>query len=266
MRKTFTAVALMCSLGLWASRVTQNFDFGWKFVNKDEGEAVKQMYDDKAWQSVSLPHDWDFFHSPTIDAAPGNDGGYYPGGVGWYRKKFATPKGERVMLRFEGVYQNCTVYVNGNVVGSHGYGYTPFAVDITRYLAVKGTNVIAVRVDNSKQPNCRWYSGSGIYRHVWLETTDKVHIADDGVFVTITFEKSASGMMSFAKAKVNAAVALTNSSEKERTLTVTAWDTSEQVTLGAGETKEVNLHTSILNPTLWSPATPFFIYCSCDSV
>lgn len=150
----------------------QNFDFGWKFIEQDVEGAEAASFDVRDWLSVNLPHDWDVYHAPSAEGATGNDGGYYPGGVGWYRKSFNVAKpadGESVKLHFEGVYQRATVYVNGTLTGTHGYGYTPFRIDITPYLT-DGVNMVAVRVDNSQQPNCRWYSGSGIYRHTWLET------------------------------------------------------------------------------------------------
>ena len=154
-----------------------NFDFNWRFIEQDVKNAQDVQLDDSKWKRINLPHDWDIFHAPAKDAPSGNDGGYFPGGIGWYRKQvkeseLKTDKGETIWLHFEGVYQNCQVYVNGEHAGGHAYGYTPFKVNITPFVK-KGTNTIAVRVDNSHQPNCRWYSGSGIYRHVWLEKYDE---------------------------------------------------------------------------------------------
>lgn len=151
----------------------QNFDFGWKFIEQDVKEAQLPSCNDGKWTRVNLPHDWDIYHSPKADAPTENGGGYYPGGIGWYRKQvrdtdLKTGKSESLWLHFEGIYQNSQVFVNGIQVGTHFYGYTPFKVKISPYIK-KVINTIAVRVDNSKQPNCRWYSGSGIYRHVWLE-------------------------------------------------------------------------------------------------
>lgn len=176
-----------------AQSTKQNFDFGWKFLEKDTSNAADPKYDDKGWMSVDLPHDWDIFHAPAIDAATGNDGGYYPGGIGWYRKSFKSPNtttGDVVKIHFEGVYQQCQVYVNGQLAATHAYGYTPFMVDATPYIKKDASNVVAVRVDNSLQPNCRWYSGSGIYRHVWLEVYNenaiddptKLHISTEQVY------------------------------------------------------------------------------------
>lgn len=155
-----------------AQSAKQNFDFGWRFIEQDVAGAEAITFDDRSWQSVNLPHDWDVYHAPSIEAATGNDGGYYPGGTGWYRKTFQAEKpaeGETLKLHFEGVYQQAQVFVNGQLAATHGYGYTPFHIDITPYINT-GSNSVAVRVDNSQQPNCRWYSGSGIYRHTWLET------------------------------------------------------------------------------------------------
>ena len=158
---------------IWGQSKVQNFDFGWKFIEQDVKEAQLPSCNDGKWTRVNLPHDWDIYHSPKADAPTENGGGYYPGGIGWYRKQvrdtdLKTGKGESLWLHFEGIYQNSQVFVNGIQVGTHFYGYTPFKVKISPCIK-KGINTIAVRVDNSKQPNCRWYSGSGIYRHVWLE-------------------------------------------------------------------------------------------------
>ncbi len=170
--KIILAAALCLSLAATAQTSRECFDFNWRFLESDIAQGQSISLDDSHWQQVSLPHDWDIYHAPDSTAASGNDGGYYPGGVGWYRKQFLSPKTtNQVMLHFEGVYQNCQVFINGTLAAAHHYGYTPFSVDITSLLAPAGKkNIVAVRVDNSQQPNCRWYSGSGIYRHVWLET------------------------------------------------------------------------------------------------
>ena len=170
-------LAILCST-LFASAQSkkENFDFGWKFCESDVPDASAISFNDAGWQEVVLPHDWDIYHAPALDGATGNDGGYYPGGIGWYRKTLQlttlpTDPAVSQWLHFEGVYQNCQIFVNGTKVTTHAYGYTPFKVDISKYIH-EGSNTVAVRVDNSQQPNCRWYSGSGIYRHVWLETYD----------------------------------------------------------------------------------------------
>jgi beta-galactosidase len=152
----------------------QLFDAGWQFTRN--GKTI----------NVDLPHDWDIYTAPDPKTgATGTGGGWYPGGKGEYRKTFKTPKGELTKLHFEGVYQKAEVYVNGQKAGQHAYGYTPFTVDLTPYLYIgaKQDNEVLVKVDNSEQPNCRWYSGSGIYRHIWLETMQTLHLAENGVRV-----------------------------------------------------------------------------------
>ncbi|NLV52754.1 MAG: glycoside hydrolase family 2 protein [Bacteroidales bacterium] len=181
---------LLLSLGVWSLMSTslfgqsrqQNFNFGWRFLEQDVSGAQHSTFDDSQWQRVNLPHDWDIYHAPKADAATRWGGGYFPGGIGWYRKQvegkdLRVSASQSLWLHFEGVYENCTVYVNGKQAGTHAYGYTPFKINITSYIT-EGTNTIAVRVNNSQQPNCRWYSGSGIYRHVWLETYDENKMDD----------------------------------------------------------------------------------------
>ena len=151
---------------------------------------TRQLFDDN-WQflrngktmQVNLPHDWDIYDAPDAKTgATKEGGGWYQGGKGEYRKTFATPDADIVKLHFEGVYQKAEVFVNGQKAGQHAYGYTPFTVDVTRFLKLKNElNEVVVKVNNSEQPNCRWYSGSGIYRHVWLETMPALHFADNGV-------------------------------------------------------------------------------------
>ena len=150
------------------------FDKGWQFTR--EGKTTK----------VDLPHDWDIYETPNPSTgATGTGGGWYPGGKGEYRKTFKTPDAEVVRLHFEGVYQKAEVFINGQKAGQHAYGYTPFTVDITPYLYKdKRDNEVVVKVNNSEQPNCRWYSGSGIYRHVWLLTMPAMHIAENSVAIT----------------------------------------------------------------------------------
>ena len=171
-------VILSFALSAWISTMAQStstlFDKGWQFTR--EGKTTK----------VDLPHDWDIYEAPNpATGATGTGGGWYPGGKGEYRKTFKTPNTEVVRLHFEGVYQKAEVFINGQKAGQHAYGYTPFTVDITPYLYKdKRDNEVVVKVNNSEQPNCRWYSGSGIYRHVWLLTMPAMHIAENSVAIT----------------------------------------------------------------------------------
>jgi len=182
-RQILTLSILAClTTSLFGQSKQENLDFGWKFIEQDIADAYIGQYNDSQWKSVNLPHDWDIYHAPDVKAPTSGGGGYFPGGIGWYRKnlnesQLKVKKGESVWLHFEGVYENCQVYVNSKKAASHAYGYTPFKVNITSYIK-KGVNTIAVKVDNSHQPNCRWYSGSGIYRHVWLEKYDENKMDD----------------------------------------------------------------------------------------
>ena len=216
------------------------FDSGWQFTRDGKTTAV------------DLPHDWDIFDAPDPETGEtGTGGGWFHGGKGEYRKTFATPKGEMVKLLFEGVYQRAEVFVNGQKAGQHGYGYTPFTVDVTPYLYKdKRQNELLVKVNNADQPNCRWYSGSGIYRHVWLLTMPALHIAENGVFVSTP-------MVTEQQAVVNVAVTVQNESDSDQKAVVGIDHLQHKpVELKAGECKTVTFSYAIDNPKLWSPETP----------
>jgi len=170
-----------------APRIRDSFDFGWKFLKGESLGAQQPEFSDSSWKNVDLPHDWSI-EGPFNEREPaGSPGGYLPTGIGWYRKRFNLPesyKEKKVGIEFDGVYQNSEVWINGQYLGKRPYGYIPFFYDLTPHLRFGGDNVIAVRVDNSHQTNCRWYSGSGIYRHTWLLSTNRVHVAHWGTFVT----------------------------------------------------------------------------------
>ena len=221
----------------------QLFDFGWQFTHNGKT------------QSVDLPHDWDIFEGPNAGkGATGTGGGWFEAGKGEYRKKFRVEslelRDKLVKLHFEGVYQKADVYVNGQKAGQHHYGYTPFTVDVTPCLYKdKRENEVVVKVDNSEQPNCRWYSGSGIYRHVWLETMPTLHIAENGIFIT-TPEVNAD------KAQVQVDVTVQNESQADRNATVVVGSAQLMVAVKAGESKTVSTTIFVKNPHLWSPESP----------
>ena len=227
-----------------AQTKSQLFDFGWQFTHNG------------TTQTVDLPHDWDIFEGPNSgQGTTGTGGGWFEAGKGEYRKEFRVEslelRDKLVKLHFEGVYQKAEVYVNGQRAGQHHYGYTPFTVDVTPYINKdkKQANEVVVKVDNSQQPNCRWYSGSGIYRHVWLETMPTLHIAENGVFVT-TPEVSAD------KARVQVDVTVQNESQADRNATVVVGGAQLMVAVKAGESKTVTTTLFVNNPRLWSPESP----------
>jgi beta-galactosidase len=234
--------ALLTAALMTQARERKNFDAGWRFILADSAQMATQTYNDTHWRTLDLPHDWaiegDFYASNPSGAG----GGALPGGIGWYRKHLsldceAVP-GNRYFIEFDGVYMNSTVYVNGQEVGHRPYGYSSFEYDITKYLK-QGDNVIAVRVDNSDQPNSRWYSGCGIYRHVWLTETNPVHVKHWGVHVETDAKTG--------QVKVEVELAKYPSLNIHRpTIKNTVFDANG---------KEVGL--KVKNPHLWSVEDPY---------
>ena len=240
MKKIIISMMLVIAAATVSAQTKQQlFDFGWQFTQN--GKTI----------TVDLPHDWDIYKGPVSGkGATGTGGGWFEAGKGEYRKTFKSPDGELVKLHFEGVYQKAEVYVNGQKAGQHHYGYTPFTVDVTPYLYKdKRQNEVVVKVDNSEQPNCRWYSGSGIYRHVWLETMPSLHIAENGVFITTP-------EVSEQQAQVQVEVTVANESQTDRHATVVVGDAQLMVTVAAGQSQTVNTTMTVKSPQLWSPERP----------
>ena len=180
--KMMVTVGLMTAVAI----VTEAAPLQRKQLLNDQWQFVENDSDFTKAQSVILPHDWSVYHRFDVNAPAGNDGAYLATGKGWYRRMLTLGKayaGKKIRLYFEGVYMNARVYVNGHEAGGWPYGYSSFWVDATPYINI-GRNEIVVSVDNSQQKNCRWYSGSGIYRNVWLVTTPKTYIDDWSVQVT----------------------------------------------------------------------------------
>lgn len=178
---------------------TTLFDDGWKFHKGGALSAEHPWFDDSSWRTVDLPHDWSIEDQPGTsspfnpDAISSVSGGFTTGGTGWYRKTFQVPanqKGKSVTIRFDGIYMNAEVWLNGVLLGNHPYGYTSFHLDLTDHLKYGEANVLSVKV-KSEGENSRWYSGSGIYRHVWMIVQEPVHVAPWGVTVVATPEASA---------------------------------------------------------------------------
>jgi len=178
-------------------RQIENFDRAWKFYLGDAPNAQAENFSDDSWRSLNVPHDWAIEekfdeHSPATTA-----GGALTGGIGWYRKIFTVPassQSKKIFIDFDGVYMNSEVWLNNHYLGKRPYGYSSFRYELTPYLKFGNEkNVIAVKVNNAPQPNSRWYSGSGIYRNVWLVTTDKIFVDHWGTSVTTSSitEKSA---------------------------------------------------------------------------
>src|SRR5512134_251456 len=183
-----------------APRQTILFDTGWRFYRGGAQRAEQPEFDDAGWRTLDLPHDWSIEDLPGTsspfarDAIAQVSSGFTVGGSGWYRKAFLVPeaqKNRRTVVQFDGVYMNAEVWINGQSLGSHPYGYTSFWYDITDKLQYGGRNVLAVKVRNEGE-NSRWYSGSGIYRHVWLRVVDPVHVAQWGTAISTSEVSAAS--------------------------------------------------------------------------
>lgn len=240
------------------SRFEQIWNTDWRFCLADDAEAKEANYNDKQWRTLTLPHDWSIEGSFNASEPMGNDGGYLPDGIGWYRKVLNVPKaweGKRVSLMFDGVYMDSKVYVNGELAGGHYYGYTPFVVDITKHLKT-GRNLVAVRVDNSAQKNCRWYSGSGIYRNVRLIVCDPVHIEPWGVAVTTP-------KVSESEAKVAVMTKVKNDDNTTKTITlrfsiptVNMQQEDMEITVLPGKTATCSQLFTVNAPKLWSCNSP----------
>lgn len=197
-------------------RLTDSFERDWKFIQQDAEEAQAVDFDDSAWRTVRIPHDWSIEGPFDRDNPTGRGGAYLPAGIGWYRKTFTLPaeyEGRRVYIEFDGIMANSDVWINGAHVGRRPFGYVSLVYDLTDHIKFGGDNVIAVRADNSVQPASRWYTGAGIYRHARLTIVDPVHVSPWGVFVTtpeITDDKAA----------VKIRTKVLNRSDREREITL----------------------------------------------
>ena len=244
------------------TRSVADFDQGWHFhLGEVTGAEDPKMNDDN-WRSLNLPHDWSIEGKFSKDNPATPEGGALPGGIGWYRKTFIVPvtsKDKKVYIDFDGVYQKSTVWINGHELGFRPNGYISFRYDLTPYLNFGSKNIIAVKVDNSVQPNSRWYSGSGIYRNVWLVTTNQVAIDHWGTYVTTpkVDDQSASvhlqthvKNLSGNPTKIKLATAVYNAAGK---LVITINTAEVDVSASSYVAQDIN----IARPQLWSVDHPY---------
>ncbi len=238
-----------------------NFDLHWKFIQEDVKGAEQAGYNDQKWRSLNVPHDWSI-EGEYKETENGTDwqSGYLPVGVGWYRKTFDMDKkwaNKMVQLMFDGVYLNSDVWINGHHLGHRPNGYVSFYYDITPHLKKKG-NVIAVKVDHSKPLTGRWYTGSGIYRSVYLLVHNQTYIDPWGVFFQTP-------EVSKEKAACKVDVEFVNSTGKALTVKTELIDKSgkvvscdEKVTSVKSKGKQqLALSVDVKNPRLWSPDNPY---------
>jgi beta-galactosidase len=236
-------------------------DYRWTFTTGDPGGAEAPGFDDSGWRSVDLPHDWSIEGPYDSAASTTGRGGSLPTGVGWYRRTFTVLRawrGRRITIELDGVHQNSDVWVNGHHLGNRPNGYVSFHYDLTPHLR-PGGNVVAVRVDNSRQPNSRWYSGSGIYRHVWLTVTDPLHVGHWGTFVTTPTVDGAGAEVAVRTRIVNDGP--TDRRARVRLLVLDAEGrdvarAEEPIIVTGGQDVEIAQRLLVERPALWSIEMP----------
>ena len=255
-------MTIMLEVFAQSSHRVVSFDNGWHFHLGDVVDAEVPLFDDSDWRALVVPHDWSIEGENLKDNPGEGSMGYFPSGVGWYRRHFDVDgyrKNHLYNIEFDGIYMNSTVWLNGHCLGNWPYGYSSFSYDLTPYLKPRG-NVLAVKVDNSIHPSTRWYTGSGIYRHVRMVETAKTHFCHWGVFnhtLSITEDK----------ATVQVQSDFVNGESTQQTLTVrhTILDVEGNVVCVHDDTAHVSADSeardvqniTIPNPTVWNLDSPY---------
>ncbi|MFV0541521.1 MAG: sugar-binding domain-containing protein [Aestuariibaculum sp.] len=246
------------------SRIVEDFNFDWQFKLGDYPQAKDTLYDGSDWQTLNLPHDWSIEGEFSEDNPAKPEGGALPTGMGWYRKTFKLPeswKDKSISIEFDGIYRNSEVWVNGNYLGKRPYGYISFVYNLSRFLHFGSQqNLIAVKVDNSQQPNSRWYTGSGIYRNVRLVAVNNLHVAHWGTYVTTPKVLN-------EKALVNLEVTLQNETQTEKqyklesvilnALGVQVAQASSEDKISPDTSKVSNQEFEVVDPILWDTKNPY---------
>ena len=252
-------------------RYRTKVDLNWKFLQDDTVDASAADFDDSAWRLLNLPHDWSIEGEYDQSNPSGGSGGYLPTGIGWYRKALSIPsewrKGRRLYLAFDGVFTNSTVYVDGVKVGNREYGWLSFVCDITHVARDKESVTVAVKVDNSVQPAARWYTGSGIYSHVWVISAGEVHVAENGTYVTTPADDRGipTGAVTLETVVKNdfsadAVISVRSTICRKCDDQPLAWVCSAPIALPSGGETTVHQQTQVDAPALWGPDAPQLHY------
>jgi beta-galactosidase len=259
----FVVITGLMACSTSGPRERSSFNTGWRFSLAASDDAWKGDFDDTGWRLLDLPHDWSIEGEFSESNPAGAGGGALPGGTGWYRKTFKidpSKKDKLIYIEFDGVYRNSEVWINGNYLGIRPYGYSSFRYELTPYLSYGDEmNVLAVKVDNSKQPNSRWYSGSGIYRNVWLVSTEKIAVDHWGTFVTASVISKDS-----ARIMISAAIRNSTGSQAPVTVASTVFNPGGQkvaMVKNAGinladTVTVVTQEVTLKDPSLWSVEKP----------
>ena len=267
MKKAKNLLILIVTLaGLYAcsdqpARTRLSFNTEWQFYLGDDSLARLPDFDDSSWRKLDLPHDWSIEGSFSKDNPSTTAEGALPTGIGWYRKQFALPASsvkKHVFIDFDGVYCNSEVWINGHYLGKRPNGYISFRYELTSFLKFGDEqNVIAVRVDNSEQPNSRWYTGSGIYRNVWLVTTEEVHVSHWGTCMTTPQVSKEEATASLVVSLDGVENSTGNVRVSTRILDEANQEIDQQkIILSAGQ-KTVSQEFKLKNPVLWSVDQPY---------
>src|SRR3972149_3759564 len=265
---SFYFLTLLVSIEMLADspskvRQTELFTKNWQFFLGDIPNGQSQDLNDSEWRTLNLPYDWSIEGEFSKDNPATIGGGALPGGIGWYRKTFTIPESDKdrlIFIDFDGVYRDSEVWINDHYLGKRPYGYSSFRYELTPFLKYGDErNVLAVKVDNSQQPNSRWYSGSGIYRNVWLVTTHKIYVDHWGTFITTpeVTEQSAT---------VNIKIKIRNSEQQDQHVTIKTvvvdkngnniTDVSSEHSILQNEKFETHQNLIISEPILWSIENP----------
>lgn len=244
-------------------RIIEDFNFDWSFKLGDDQQFATKDFDDSSWRELHLPHDWSIEGEFSKDNPSTPGGGALPGGIGWYRKHFRSPKldGRHIAIEFDGIFMNSTVFVNGHKVGFRPYGYSSMSYDITPYLNPQGEeNIIAVRCDNSEQPNSRWYAGCGIYRNVRLVNTANVFVDYTGTYITTP-------EISKERGTIKAQVSISNLRNEASKVTLEnkildakgrcVAKNSVTKAINAGASADMEMTIEVNNPILWDVDNPY---------
>ncbi len=242
-------------------RVRELIDFDWRFHLGDVRGGQAVSYNDSDWRVLDLPHDWSIEGKIEKSNPSSWHGAYLPGGIGWYRKELqwnSSWEGRKAFIDFDGIFMNSDVWINGIHLGHWPYGFTTFRYELTPHL-VHGTNFIAVRVNNSKQPSARWYTGSGIYRHVWLNILNPVYVDHWGTFVTTPQITGNSAVV-----RISTEIANTTGRVKSIAVEQTIRNRAERIVARSVSPRVVDIQNKVkvsqdlivYSPELWSPDAP----------
>lgn len=279
LKKVFMLIVFLCSICFSsianAQRYSENWWSGWKFLKGTDPQGAKEAwFNDFAWSSVTIPHDYAMDGPYSLDNTmkeenysmysthkkPGAQG-YMPREMGWYRKKFTVPanyKDKKIFVEFDGAFRDSYTYINGNLLGNHLSGYTSFVYDMTPYIRFGQENVVAIKLKAELNEGW-WYEGRGIYRPMRMVVTDKLHVAKWGTYVTTPKVSTENATVNIKTEVANEYGSSTNC--KLQTVILDANDNvvatvNSSSNIGKNDTSEFNQNLTVASPKLWCPEAP----------